>query len=242
MRVALVLSYNGTHFFGSQEQTQTSQTVNGTLAHVLKQLGIDTKPIASGRTDKGVHATYQIVHIDLPEYWSDTQKLQRVLNEMLPPSLHVRKVLHVTKQFHARYSTTSRVYRYIIKQGGLNPFANDFITFLDAVDTQRIQQNIKLFEGEHDFANFMKTGSETTSTLRTVYKAFAYEYKGYVILHFEANGFLRSQIRFMVAALLELDANAIKQMLGCEKKHKIKPAPPNGLYLAKVKYPKEYYV
>lgn len=239
MRVALFLSYNGTHFYGSQEQKQTSNTVNGTLTHVLQQLGIDSKPIASGRTDRGVHATAQVMHIDLPSYWSDLHKLHRTLNEMLPRSLHVTKVLHVTHNFHARYSATSRVYRYLIKTGESNPFTNDLITFVKTLDTQDIQQKIKLFEGTHDFVNFHKTGSEINSTIRTIFKAFAYEHKDVVVLHFEANGFLRSQIRLMVGALLQLNSQQINDMLTRKQKYKIKPAAPNGLYLAKIKYPQE---
>ena len=82
----------------------------------------------------------------------------------------------------------------------------------------------------------MKTGSDINSTTRTIYKAFAYNYHGYVVLYFEANGFLRAQIRLMVGALLHLDAIQIKKQLQCIQKHKLKPAPSNGLYLAKIKY------
>ncbi|MDP2894419.1 MAG: tRNA pseudouridine synthase A, partial [Sulfurimonas sp.] len=69
-----------------------------------------------------------------------------------------------------------------------------------------------------------------------IYKTFAYRYKGFIILNFEANGFLRSQIRLMVGALLTLDASNIEEQLSCKKRYKIKPAPSNGLYLAKIKY------
>ena len=82
----------------------------------------------------------------------------------------------------------------------------------------------------------MKTGSDVNSTSRIIYKAFAYKHHGFIILNFEANGFLRSQIRLMVGALLQLNTQEITEQLQCKKTHKIKPAPSNGLYLAKVKY------
>ena len=236
MRVALYLAYNGTDFFGSQTQKETSLTVLGELENVLKKLGIEQKVVASGRTDKGVHATMQVCHIDLPSYWSDIKKLQRVLNKMLCDSLYVKKINHVKDDFHARYSAKKRTYRYIIKTNKKNPFENDFVTFLENANFEQIQTNIKLFIGEHDFKQFMKTGSGVNSTTRVIYKAFAYKHKGYIILYFEANGFLRSQIRLMVGALLQLGENEIKEQLECSKKHKIKPAPPNGLYLAKITY------
>ncbi|WP_457748369.1 tRNA pseudouridine(38-40) synthase TruA [Sulfurimonas sp.] len=236
MRVALYLAYNGTHFFGSQTQKETANTVLGELENVLKKLGIKQKVVASGRTDKGVHATMQVCHIDLPPYWSDIKKLQKVLNKMLCNALHVKKIIQVNDDFHARYSAKKRSYRYIIKTTPSNPFEKDFITFLQNIDFKTIEQNIRLFIGEHDFKQFMKTGSPIKSTRRVIYKAFAYKHKNCIILHFEANGFLRSQIRLMVGALLTLQQEEIQKQLDCEQKYKIKPAPPNGLYLSKITY------
>ena len=236
MRCALTLSYNGTHFLGSQTQKETNNTILGNLEATLKALGIDAKVVASGRTDKGVHATGQVCHIDLPPFWRDLKKLKRVLNEMLPKALHVEHIKAVSDNFHARYSAKKRVYRYIIKEGESNPFFDDFVTFLNNVDFKRLQDNIKLFVGEFDFKYFMKTGSDVGSTCREIYKAFAYKHKGYIVLNFEANGFLRSQIRLMVSALLTLDKDEIQKQLNCEQKYKIKPAKCNGLYLAKIKY------
>lgn len=236
MRVALYLAYNGTHFFGSQTQKETQNTVLGELGNVLKKLGIAQRVVASGRTDKGVHATMQVCHIDLPPYWSDIKKLKRVLNKMLSDTLHVKKIIHVSDDFHARYSAKKRSYRYIIKTTPRNPFEKDFVSFLQNVNFEQLQQNITLFVGEHDFKQLMKTGSQVKSTRRIIYKAFAYKHKNCIILYFEANGFLRSQIRLMVGALLTLNAQQIQEQLHCQKKHNIKPAPPNGLYLSKIKY------
>ncbi|MGD9717775.1 MAG: tRNA pseudouridine(38-40) synthase TruA [Sulfurimonadaceae bacterium] len=236
MRICLILAYNGSHFLGSQTQKKSNNTVLGVLEHVLAQLGIREKVVASGRTDRGVHATGQACHLDLPDFWHDTLKLQRVLNEMLPKTIRVRSIKQVSSDFHARYSAKKRLYRYIIKEGASNPFEEGFVTFLDNIDFDAIAKNIKLFEGEHDFAFFMKSGSDVKSTVRTVYKTRAYRHKQYSVLTFEANGFLRTQIRLMVGALLQKNAQEIRELLACEKKHKIKPAPSNGLYLARIKY------
>lgn len=236
MRVKLTISYNGTHFFGSQRQTETSNTVLGTLERVLQKLGIDSKVVASGRTDKGVHATGQVCHIDLPEYWSDINKLKRTLNEMLESSIHIKDVQKVDTAFHARYSAVKRCYRYIIKEGESNPFEAEFITFLKTVSFKEIHSNIVLFKGVHDFSHFMKTGSDTRSSVREIYSAYAYRHKGMIILYFVANGFLRSQIRLMVGALLSLSATEIQEKLSLSKNHNCRPAPANGLYLAKILY------
>ncbi|MEA3331425.1 MAG: tRNA pseudouridine(38-40) synthase TruA [Campylobacterota bacterium] len=236
MRIAITLAYNGTHFLGSQIQKETNNTIFGQVEQTLSKLGINYKVIASGRTDKGVHATGQVCHLDLPEFWSDLKKLKKVLNEMLPYTIRVKSIKVVESEFHARYSTKKRVYRYIIREGEINPFTNDFITFLKSVDFTQIEKNIKLFIGEQDFKQFFKTGSDTKSTNRIIYKAFAYKYRGYIILNFEANGFLRGQIRLMVGAILNLKEDEIKEQLACQKSYKIKPAPSSGLYLAKIKY------
>jgi len=236
MRVALHLAYNGTHFFGSQTQKEIKNTVLGELENILEKLGIKQKVVASGRTDKGVHATMQVCHIDLPPYWSDIEKLKKVLNKMLCNALHVKKIIHVKDDFHARYNAKKRTYRYIIKTTQKNPFESDFVTFIEDVDFDKTQKNIKLFIGKHDFKQFMKTGSDVTSTTREIYKAFAYQHKNYIVLNFQANGFLRSQIRLMVGALLTLNKKQIQEQLKATHSYKIKPAPPNGLYLAKITY------
>jgi len=88
---------------------------------------------------------------------------------------------------------------------------------------------------------FKKSGSEVSHYERTVYKAYAYRHKKYVVLYFEANGYLRSQIRLMVNFLLfiskgKLNESDLKEQLTCKKQHLNRLAPHNGLYLAKIKY------
>ncbi len=230
MRCAITIAYNGTNFLGSQAQKSSTNTILGNMEIVLSKL------IASGRTDKGVHATGQVCHVDLPEFWLDLKKLKRVLNEMLDATIEVKQIREVDINFHARYSAKRRVYRYMIKESKSNPFEDNFITFLDSVNFDKLEQNIKLFIGKHDFINFMKSGSDVKSSTRVIYKAFAYRYKEYIVLNFEANGFLRSQIRLMVGALLKLDTKEIEEQLKDKNIYKIKPAKSNGLYLTRIKY------
>jgi tRNA pseudouridine38-40 synthase len=236
MKVAIDLSYSGVNYLGSQIQKETPQTVFGVVTTILKQLGIDSTPVASGRTDKGVHALSQVAHFTLPPHWQKKDSLRTTINQMLPDDIYLKSLKIVEEDFHARYSAKKRSYRYIIKTSQKNPFQTNFVTFLQKCDFRSIQQNISLFEGEHDFINFMKTGSDTKSSIRTIYKAFVYKHKEYIILNFEANGFLRSQIRLMVGALLQLSASEIQEQLNNTHKYKIRPAPPNGLYLHKIKY------
>ncbi|MDD3476054.1 MAG: tRNA pseudouridine(38-40) synthase TruA [Sulfurimonas sp.] len=236
MRCALIIAYNGTNFLGSQSQKESKNTVLGALDLALKKINIQTKIVASGRTDRGVHATGQVCHIDVPQYWSDITKLEHALQKVLPTSILIKKIKVVDDTFHARYSAKKRVYRYIIKVGKSNPFEDDFITFIDEIDLFEVQKKIKLFYGTFDFKFFMKSGSDIKSTTRVIYRAFAYKHKDFIVLNFEANGFLRTQIRLMVGALLSLNKDEILDQLECRVKHKIKPAKSNGLYLSKIKY------
>ena len=236
MRVALTLAYNGTHFLGSQTQTETTRTIFTQVERALCEVSITSKPVPSGRTDKGVHATGQVCHLDLPAFWSDLGRLKWVLNSKLPSSIKIKSIKQVSDDFHARYSAKKRSYRYILKNEKSNPFENDFVTFVEDLEFEKIEKNIGLFVGEFDFKQFMKTGSDVKTTQREVYRAFAYRHKGFIVLHFEATGFLRSQIRLMVGALLDLNAEQIQEQLLCTVKHKIKPAKCNGLYLSRIKY------
>ncbi|MBU0633254.1 tRNA pseudouridine(38-40) synthase TruA [bacterium] len=240
MKVKAVISYNGTKFYGSQIQ-EKKVTVNGTLQNVLKSMGIDSKIEASGRTDRGVHATGQVIDFDVPPFWNDTKKLSEIMNLKLPPSIHVRKITAADNDFHARYGAIRRVYRYILKEGKSNPFEDEFITFVDNLDTTLLHDAIKIFEGTHDFKYFYKKGSDNKTTVRTIYKTRIYKYKDITVLYFEANGFLRSQIRLMVAILLGVNDKKftledLQDQLACRKKISLKPAPSNGLYLAKIFY------
>ncbi|RUM64649.1 MAG: tRNA pseudouridine(38-40) synthase TruA [Sulfurimonas sp.] len=241
MRCKLTLSYNGAHFMGSQQQSSTEPTVTGTLIKALEQLNISSTPVASGRTDRGVHATAQVLHVDLPPYWNNLEKLQRALSFQLPSSMHIKKIEAVNNSFHARYSAVKRRYRYILSTKKPNPFEADLVTFIPEIDFQRLQDAITLFEGTHNFEMFKKNGSVNRNFERTIYKTRAYRHKHYLILTFEANGFLRSQIRMMVYGLLEIakghaTTRQLTEQLACQKRHFTHLAPHCGLYLSGIKY------
>lgn len=241
MRVKLTISYNGAPFMGLQSQTTTANTIIGTLQNALQRLGIESKLVASGRTDRGVHAFRQVLHFDLPDFWTDLPKLHRSLNHQLPDAIHIRRIEKAPDDFHARYGAKRRVYRYILSTKEPNPFEADFVTFVPALDHEKIADAIGLFEGTHDFAYFKKSGSDVTHYVRAVYKARLYRHRGYTVLYFEANGFLRSQIRLMVGFLLaisegKLTAGMLKEQLSLQKQYKVKLAPHNGLYLSRITY------
>jgi tRNA pseudouridine38-40 synthase len=240
-RAKLTLSYNGAAFMGFQSQTTTSNTVVGVLHSALGRIGINAVPIGSGRTDRGVHATRQVAHLDLPPYWKDLKKLREMVNLQLPPSIRIRRIESAADDFHARYSARVRSYRYILKSGEPNPFEADFVTFVPHLDEEAVIGAIGAFVGEHDFDLFKKTGSDTTHYVRTIFRAYAYRRRGYLVLRFDANGFLRSQIRLMVGFLLRISEGKatreqLIEQLACKVRHCSDLAPHNGLYLTRINY------
>ena len=236
MRILLRVAYDGSSFYGSQIQKGSTPTVIGSLDLALRALGIDTHIVPSARTDRGVHAKDLACHLDLPCYWQDLSKLGKMLNRALDPLISIRRIEEVRGDFHARYDAKRRRYRYILSTKEPSPFSSRYVTYVNKIEYSKIAQNIRLFEGVHDFAYFQKSGSSTKSSVREITKAKAYMHKGFVILTFEANGFLRSQVRLMTAALLGLEATQIEQMLQKKIRYKLTPTSPNGLYLARVIY------
>ncbi|MEJ2469110.1 MAG: tRNA pseudouridine synthase A, partial [Campylobacterales bacterium] len=140
-----------------------------------------------------------------------------------------------------RFSAKRRVYRYIMSDRISNPFEADFVTFTPPLDFKRIDEAMRLFEGEHDFEYFKKTGSDVKHHVRTVYKAFAYRHRGYTVLYFEANGYLRSQIRMMADTVLKVNAGKmnlqqLNEQIDAKVRHSTDLAPAAGLYLSRIIY------
>ena len=240
-RIKLTISYNGSRFQGLQSQTRTDNTIIGVLGKVLRRLNIDALPVASGRTDSGVHAFRQVLHLDLPPHWKDLRRLQRALEHQLPLSIRIRRIEWASSEFHARFSAKRRVYRYILTDKPPNPFEAELVTFCDTLHPETINRAMRCYEGEHDFDYFKKTGSDVKHYVRTVYKAFAYRHKEYVILYFEANGYLRSQIRMMTDAVLKVNdgrmsLSQLQEQIDRQARYTTDLAPAAGLYLSKILY------
>ena len=241
MRVKITLAYDGSQFHGYQSQNDGTKTVANALEKAFASCGIESKINASGRTDTGVHATGQVIDVALPPFWSDLKRLQNYLNRLCMPAIRIRKIEEVDGHFHARYSAKKRVYRYIVKVGEPSVFDYAYVHYHDSIDEKSIKEAIVLLEGEHDFDYFCKRGSDPKSTVRRIYKARFYRYKELYIFSFEANGYLRSQIRMMVDFLLKISDGSLScedLLLQREKERFVSRTlvNPNGLYLAKIKY------
>lgn len=240
MRVKAVIAYDGSHFLGFQKQTSTKQTITTAIEEALQSLQIPCSITGSGRTDTGVHATGQVIHFDIPEYWYDLKKLTLNLNRKLH-TIHIKHISQVSDDFHVRFHAKKRVYRYIFKTKKPSVFEQDYISYYPAFNVEKLQVALSYFVGEHDFEYFRKTGSQTHTTVRHVYEAQYEVRQDYHFIYFKANGFLRSQVRMMVEMAMQYaqgtcSLQQLQEQLNTTQKHSTKLAPPEGLYLARVLY------
>ena len=202
MRLKLVFSYDGSKFQGSQTQPHENG-VEDALGVALAHVGIFSKIISSSRTDKGVHANNQVACVECGEHFKDFARLKALINRHAHPAIHVKFISRVKDGFHPRYDATARAYRYIVNHGDFSPFLSSYETFSPKFDPNLANELLAFFVGEHDFSAFMKLGSDIKSPVRHVSKAFCYERGERTIIVFKANGFLRAQVRLMVASVLK---------------------------------------
>lgn len=241
MRVKITLAYDGSRYLGFQIQNTTKQTVAQDLYDALESLHINAKITSSGRTDKNVHATNQVIHIDLPSFWTDTNKLHDLLNHKLPLTIRIKSVKTVDESFHARFSPKKRSYRYLLTSLKVNPFSSSYVTYAQQLNLELMQQGLDLFMGEHDFKYFQKSGGGNGTTTREIYHAKIYRHKELFVINVKANGFLRSQIRMIVYVLLALcegriTLEQIKERIDTKEQHLNGLASASGLYLTHIHY------
>ncbi|AKF24450.1 pseudouridine synthase [Sulfurovum lithotrophicum] len=240
MRVKAVVAYDGSAYQGFQKQTRTKQTVTTAIENALRDLQIISPVTGSGRTDAGVHASGQVIHFDLPEFWDDPDRLRKSLNRKLS-TISFKHISAVPKDFHARFSAKKRIYRYVFKESEPSIFERKYVSHYSGFDADILRSALSMFEGEHDFAYFHKTGSDIHSTVRMIY-ATNYRQEGtYHFIYFSANGFLRSQVRMMVESAMlcaqgVLSLKQLQKQINTEKKYHSRLAPPQGLYLARILY------
>lgn len=243
-RARMTLAYDGSFFNGFQIQKDEHKgciSVAGFLTKALQSLNIDTKVIGSGRTDTGVHALAQVIHCDIPPFWSESGLLKARLNHRLQPHIHLKKIEYVDENFHARFSAKRRLYRYVMYDGSYQPFFANYALHVKPLNVKWLNECARHFIGTHPFGFFKKTKGADTKEERTIFKAGAYRHKGLIILFFEGDAFLRSQIRMMTSMLLKvcdgkLSCDDLIAQRDKTKRSSTTLAPACGLYLSRIFY------
>ncbi len=232
VKLKLVYSYDGSKFSGSQSQPH-GRGVEDVLRAALGRVGIFAPLISSSRTDKGVHALRQVSCVECTVHW-ELPRLKELINRHCAPYIFVQHISPVPRDFHPRYDAVARCYRYVLNHGRPSPFLSDFCVFYPRVDLAALNAALANFVGEHDFSEFMKSGSDIKSPVRELYVARAYSFRNLTLINFKANGFLRAQVRLMVANALKSVQSGRK--ISFSRALSRIPFPPNGLYLSGVSY------
>ena len=214
MRIRIDLAYDGSEFSGWAKQPGL-RTVQGdledALATVLRLPAVSVT--CAGRTDTGVHARGQVVHLDVEgEVLTESagrirhrpvDALQRRLNGILRPDLRVRRVREAPDGFDARFSALWRRYAYRIDDAGLiDPLTrNHVLSWPHPLDLDRMNRAADLLVGAHDFAAFCKR-REGATTLRTLLELHWERRRGLAVATVLADAFCHNMVRSLVGCLI----------------------------------------
>ncbi len=243
MNYRITLAYDGTNYFGWQWQIG-QPTIQGVLQDVLAKLaGEPVTSVAAGRTDTGVHAAGQVVSFRLAKEW-DGVALRKALNGNLPEDIRVLDAALAGAEFHARFDAQGKTYRYqLYTDEVMSPFWARYAWHYPwALDVARLVSDSKTLLGTHDFTALTVADCEVKTRIRTVTDIRVEQDGPLLTLWFVGDGFLRYQVRTMVAALLEanrgrLKAGSLSTLLASRDRTLVgAPAPARGLTLIKVEY------
>lgn len=245
-RLKAIIMYDGYGFAGYQVQPN-ARTVQFELERVLTKMhkGTIVRVVASGRTDAGVHATGQVIHFDT-DLQFPIERWQRALNVQLPGDIRVVSVEEVSSDFHARYGTSGKVYRYKWGLGDVeSPFKRHYVVYMPGTnpDIERMREAAQAFLGTHDFTSFCSARTEVIDRVRTINRLELIESeRGELHMVIEGDGFLYNMVRIIAGNLWEVGigrrepGDMVLMLAAMDRKKAGKTAPAHGLYLESVFY------
>jgi len=243
----LTLAYDGTDYAGWQVQPNGTAVQEIVERAIERILGEKARVHGSGRTDAGVHALGQVAHFQVPKAKATIplKNLRRAFNGVLPPDVRVLKVERADDDFHARFSAHEKTYRYQIFCGEvMDPFLRRWAAHWPCpLDVAAMRRAARVLTGRHDFAAFSANPQrEQESTVRTLKRLSVARRGRLVTITATADGFLYKMVRSLAGALLKVGAGKltaadIERILASKKRTAlVETAPPQGLFLLKVKY------
>ncbi len=241
----ILVEYVGTNFKGWQVQKK-GKTIQGLIQKkISKILNEKILLIGSGRTDTGVHAIEQSAHFECKNRIKDFDKFLKSTNYFLNRDLvTVLKIQRRNKSFHSRFSAKMRIYKYII----INQLGGPVIEqkrcwhIMKPLDVKTMEKAAKKLIGTKDFSTFRASSCRAKSPIKTLRSVKIKSKKNKIEIEFKSQSFLQQQVRSMVGCLKyvgEKKWSLKKFMIVMNKRKRIlcaPPAPPEGLYLARVIY------
>jgi len=241
--IALKLMYNGTAYHGWQVQ-KNAVTVCGTLEKAIADIcGGPVHLTGCGRTDAGVHAEHYIANFRT-ESRIPVDRLPFAVNTHTPEDIAVKEAFEVAEDFNAIGSCIKKEYTYRIYNSRLgNPFFVDRAWFYPKhLDEAVMQRAADQFVGTHDFRAVRSVGTETRTTVRTVYYFDVSRTGDLIECRVCANGFLYNMVRAMAGTIVyaaegKLAPEDIPAILASGNRTLAGPTvPPGGLYMTKLWY------
>ena len=245
-RYKLTIEYDGAPFRGWQIQAD-GPTVQGVLTDAIAALaGEKTLVQGAGRTDAGVHARGQVAHVDLTREW-ETDTIRDALNAHLRPHpVAVLSAERVNDDFNARTSAIKRhyLYRILNRRPDLTLDLGHAWRIPRPLDARAMHEAAQRLLGKHDFTTFRSTECQAKSPEKTLDQLDVVRDGDEIRLIVSARSFLHSQVRSMAGSLAlvgegKWSADDLKAALDARDRARCGPlAPPDGLYLMRVDYPK----
>jgi len=238
-----VVAYDGTRFAGFQSQPSV-RTVQDELEHCLASvLKTESRLVAAGRTDAGVHARGQVIRFSTANR-IPADKVPLALNRLLPADVVVRSARVCEAAFHPRFDAVERTYCYRIDNEPIpNVLTRRYAWHVrQPLDVSAMQQAADSLLGTHDFAAFNSAGSDFQTTTRTLTRFECRRLGDEVTILVSANAFLYRMVRNLVGCLREIGSGRqpVTHLAAvCESRSRQQcsaPAPPHGLCLTEVKY------
>lgn len=247
-RYALAVEYDGSHYHGWQRQPGDVRTVQGHVEQALSKIANEPIQVfCAGRTDTGVHASYQVIHMD-----THAQRDERAwvlgTNTNLPYDIAVKWVKPVTADFHARFSALERRYRYLIYNAPVKPaLLNRQVTWTHRpLDAQRMQLAAQHLLGSHDFTSYRAVACQAKSPVRELRRLTVTRLGPMIAIDVSANAFLHHMIRNIAGVLMkigtgEAEPGWAKEVLEArDRRLGGVTAPPFGLYFVDARYPEHF--
>ena len=243
----LLLSYDGSRYFGFERQNDQELTIQGKLEAVLSAMPRnDTEKVetfSAGRTDAGVHARGMCCNVFLDTNLTE-EEIQEYCNHYLPEDIGINSVKKASERFHARYLARGKVYRYSCYIGkNKDVFERKYLYHLEEEpDIEEMKRAGAYLVGEKDFKSFSGNPKMKKSTVRKIFNIDILRNGNIFRFYFHGSGFLQYQIRIMVGTLLEVGyhkkrAEEMEEiLLSKDRRRAGYTAPAKGLCLMKVEY------
>jgi tRNA pseudouridine38-40 synthase len=236
-RLALGLSYRGQGYHGWQSQPD-GRTVQDALEAALRAFATAPVPtVCAGRTDAGVHALNQVVHLDT-ELERDPSSWVRGTNRHLPADIALQWCRPVAPTFHARNSARGRRYRFIVLESPVRPALEQGLVgwVFRPLQAPAMREAAAHLVGEHDFTSFRAAACQSPTPVKTLRSIRITRRGAYWCFDFDGNAFLHHMVRNIVGCLVAVGSGRqrpgwLAEVLAARDRDAAAPTfPPEGLY------------